>query len=245
MFWALAVVAVLFAGLSKGGFGGGAAFAAAPILALIVEPETAIGLMLPLLMMMDVTAVKSYWRKWDGPGARRIILGSLPGVALGALLFKIANADVLRVMIGLIAVAFVFYQMARSRNLLPISERPFAPWVGLLSGAIAGFTSFVGHVGGPPVAIYLLARRRSKTNYQATTVISFWAINVFKAFPYAFLGIFTWETLKADLILAPVAILGVMIGVKAHHLMPEKLFFGLTYVLLIATGTKLIFDGLT
>ena len=53
-FFALAVPAVLFAGISKGGFGSGAAFAATPILALILEPAQAVGLMLPLLMLMDI-----------------------------------------------------------------------------------------------------------------------------------------------------------------------------------------------
>jgi uncharacterized membrane protein YfcA len=35
------------------------------------------------------------------------------------------------------------------------------------------------------------------------------------------------------------------LGVKAHHLVPERAFFQLTYVLLIITGSKLIWDGLT
>jgi len=44
-FFALAVPAVIFAGVLKGGFGSGAAFAATPLLALILEPGAAIGLM--------------------------------------------------------------------------------------------------------------------------------------------------------------------------------------------------------
>ena len=51
-FFAVAVPAVLFAGVSKGGFGSGAAFAATPLLALILEPGQALGLMLPLLMLL-------------------------------------------------------------------------------------------------------------------------------------------------------------------------------------------------
>jgi len=59
------------------------------------------------------------------------------------------------------------------------------------------------------------------------------------------LGIFTQDTLTADLLLAPFAVLGAWLGVKAHRLVPERLFFSLTYVLLLITGTKLIWDGLT
>ncbi len=110
---------------------------------------------------------------------------------------------------------------------------------------MAGFTSFVSHAGGPPAAVWLLSRRLGKTPYQATTVIVFWAVNIAKFVPYAFLGIFTAETLLADLFLAPVALLGAWLGVKAHHMVPERAFFALTYVLLALTGIKLIWDALT
>ena len=44
---------------------------------------------------------------------------------------------------------------------------------------------------------------------------------------------------------APFALLGTWLGVKAHHLVPERAFFALTYVLLMVTGSKLIWAGLT
>ena len=52
-------------------------------------------------------------------------------------------------------------------------------------------------------------------------------------------------TLTANLILAPVALLGTWIGVKAHRRMNERLFFGITYVALGITGIKLVWEGLT
>ena len=110
---------------------------------------------------------------------------------------------------------------------------------------VAGFTSFVSHAGGPPAAVYLLSLKPDKTEYQANTVLIFTAINVFKFVPYAYLGMFTTETFKANLALAPFALLGAWLGVKAHHMVPERAFFLLTYVLLVLTGSKLIWDGLT
>ena len=93
--------------------------------------------------------------------------------------------------------------------------------------------------------MYLLSRNLTKTQYQASTVLLFWVINIVKFVPYAFLGMFTLETFKANLVLAPFALLGAWLGVRAHRLVPETLFFGLTYVLLLVTGSKLIWDGLT
>ena len=62
-FFAVAIPAVIFAGISKGGFGSGAAFAASSILALVLTPGEALGLMLPLLMLIDFATLRPYWRK--------------------------------------------------------------------------------------------------------------------------------------------------------------------------------------
>ena len=244
-FFAIAGPAVLFAGISKGGFGSGAAFAAAAILAIVVEPGLALGVMLPLLMLIDLATLRPYWKKWSFPDARVLILGGVPGVALGAALYTVANADVLRFLIGAIAVGFVAWQMAqRGRLVRPWSAR-MPVWAGLIAGAVAGFTSFVSHAGGPPAAVYLLSQRLTKTEFQATTVLVFWAVNIVKFVPYAFLGMFTLETLKANIVLAPFALLGAWVGVKTHMMVPERAFFAITYVLLTVTGAKLIWDALT
>ncbi|MEC7965168.1 MAG: sulfite exporter TauE/SafE family protein [Pseudomonadota bacterium] len=242
---AIAAPAVLFAGISKGGFGSGAAFASAAILALVLEPGQALGIMLPLLMLVDVAALKPYWKRWSWPDARVLILGSLPGVALGAWLYQVADADVFRVLIGAISLGFVMWQISLKAGMIPAARRAMPPWGGALAGCVAGFTSFVSHAGGPPAAVYLLSRGLGKTPFQATTVIVFWVINIAKFVPYAFLGIFTIETFTIDVILAPVALIGAWIGVKLHFKIPETAFFALTYVMLTVTGAKLIWDGLT
>ena len=54
-FFALAIPAIIFAAISKSGFGSSAAFAAAPILALVLDPAMALGVVLPLLMLVDIS----------------------------------------------------------------------------------------------------------------------------------------------------------------------------------------------
>lgn len=244
-FFLIAGPAVIFAGISKGGFGSGAAFAAASVLALVVEPGLALGVMLPLLMLIDVSTLRPYWGKWDMQAAVLLIAGGVPGVALGALLYKIAEPDVFRVLIGAISIGFVLWQMLKASGMLKPRSRALTRRAGAFAGLIAGFTSFVSHAGGPPAAVYLLSKSLTKTQYQATTVIVFWAINIAKFVPYAFLGMFTAQTFVANLVLAPFAVFGAWLGVKAHSLVPERAFFTVTYVLLTVTGLKLISDGLT
>ncbi len=244
-FFLLAVPAVVIAGISKGGFGSGAAFVAAPILAIQYEPQFALGFLLPLLMVMDCTALRPYWGKWDWPNAKTLIIGAAGGVALAVIFYQMADADMLRILIGAISIAFVIYDMSRKLGLLRVPQLAFRTSLAMFTGVVAGFTSFVSHAGGPPVAMHLLSQGMNKTTYQATSVIVFWVINIFKAVPYAFLGIFTAETLLADLILAPVAVISAMLGVAAHRVVPERLFFAITYTLLMGAGGKLLYDGLT
>ncbi|RPE67303.1 hypothetical protein EDD53_1708 [Pacificibacter maritimus] len=244
-FFAFAIPAVIFAGMSKGGFGAAAAFAATPFLALILTPGQAIGLMLPLLMIMDVTAIKLYWRKWDWAIARTLIIGAVPGIVLGGVLYGIADPDVFRFLIGVVAIGFVIYQAAKSKNWIAPPKSKMGARGGLFWGSVTGFTSFISHAGGPPAAVYLLSQKLDKTTYQATSVLVFWAVNVLKFIPYFAVGIFSKDTFTADLYLIPAAILGVCVGAYLHKKMSDRLFFGMTYVFLVLTGCKLIFDALT
>lgn len=243
-FFALAIPAVLFAGISKGGFGSGAAFASSAILAIIFPPAVAIGVMLPLLILMDAGALRAFWRQWNWALSRFVILGALPGVALGAAFYRVANADMIRFILGVISIGFVFWQVANEIGWVKRRERPVTAFGGLVGGLTGGFTSFISHAGGPPVAVYLLSQKISKTTYQACSVLIFTVINLFKLVPYTFLGIFSADMMLAGLYLSPFALIGVWLGVKAHHRIPERAFFRLTYGLLTITGGKLIWDSL-
>ena len=243
-FFLMATPAIVFAGISKGGFGSSAAFAAAPFLALVFDPATAVAFMLPLLMVQDATTLGPFWRRWSWPNARALMIGGVPGVALGVLFFSVTDADAVRVMIGVIALGFVAYRIAQGAGWIAVPERPFAAWTAAGWGVAAGFTSFVSHAGGPAAAVQLLGQRLDKQTFQATTVIVFWWINAIKFVPYAALGLFTRDTLMASAVMVPVAIIGALLGVAAHRVIPEVWYFRVTYILLTITGTKLIWDAL-
>lgn len=244
-FFAVAIPAVLMAGISKGGFGSGAGFMATPMLALVLEPALAVALMLPLLMLMDVTGLRSYWRAWSWPHARQLMIGMVPGAFAGLLLFRVVSADGIRLMVGAIAIGFVVFQIGRTRGWLRKAAGFGTPAWGLIWGAASGFTSFVSHAGGPPASVYLLGAGLAKTPFQATTVIAFWWVNLVKFPMYLALGLFTADTSRAGLMLAPVAVLGVLAGAWAHRSLSDVFFFRLTHALLVVTGAKLIYDALT
>ena len=242
----LAALGAMLAGISKGGFGGSLGFAGSAILAVVVEPGVALALMLPVLMAIDMAAVRAYWGRWDKPSAGAILTGAVPGLLLGAVLFSVISSDSIRVLIGLVAVGFPLFRIAFARGWIAPRPTGFDRRKGWVAGAGVGFTSFVAHAGGPPFAVFMLGQGGiDKTRYHATSVIVFWVVNAMKAALYTMLGLFSWQLLGWSAALIPFAMIGTLIGVKAHKLIPERLFFMVAYTALMLTGLKLLWDGLS
>ena len=240
-FYLAAISAVLILGIAKGGLAGGIGLVAVPLMALTIEPARAAAILLPILMLMDVTALRTYWGQWDRENLVTMVPGAVLGTAIGFATFELLSADDLRVMVGFIALAFALrWWLARAPG--PVREASMGS--GTFWSALAGFTSFSVHAGGPPIHIYLLPQQLGKTTFQATTVAFFFGINWLKIGPYAWLGQLDASNLATSLVLAPIAPIGILIGARLHHRINETLFFRIVYASLLVLGIKLMHDGL-
>lgn len=243
LFYALAIPAVIFTGMSKVGLGGVAAFAV-PLMALVIAPQQAAAIMLPILIVIDAVGVWTWWGKWHRPNLYILIAAATVGIAFGTLTFRYFDADAIRLLIGLIAAVFAarwFWLKWRQVNRPPAGVDVVK---GGFWGAVAGFTSFVSHTGSPPFAVYMLPQRLDKGLFQATSVGFFAAVNLIKLGPYAWLGQFSTTNLLTAAVLLPVAVAGALLGKWLHHRIPERGFYEVVHLLLFAVGVKLIWDGI-
>ncbi len=243
-FYAAAVPALLIAGISKGGFGGGLGTIATPLLALTIDPRTAAAVLLPVLCLMDLMGMWAYWGKWHKINMRIMIPASFIGILIGALTFKYLDADAIRILIGGIAVVFTLRHWIGSIGRARAAAEPSIAKGGFWS-AVAGFTSFVSHSGSPPLQVYLLPQKLPRTTYQATTVIFFTSVNYVKLLPYALLGQLSTANLSTSGALLPLAIGGMALGIWLHNRVSDRLFYVVAYVLLFIIGLKLLYDGAT
>lgn len=242
-FYAAAVPAVLMFGISKGGFGGGLGTLAVPLMALVISPVRAAGILLPILCLMDLISLWAYRRKWIWTELRVLLPASLIGIGVGTWLFGYMSPAVIRLIVGIVALVFTAHYFV-SRRQRPLGDsRDFPQILGWLGGGTAGFTSFIAHAGGPPISMYLLRRPLNRTDFVATTVLFFAVVNYVKLVPYAWLGQLQSANLLTSLVLAPLAPVGVMIGVYLHKRVSDRFFFGVVYVLLFLVGLRLIWDG--
>ena len=90
----------------------------------------------------------------------------------------------------------------------------------------------------------MLPLRLTPVRFTATMAVFFAAINAAKWLPYAWLGLIDPTNMGTSLVLAPLAPVGVWMGVRLVHVIPQTLFYRVIHVGLLLTGSKLLWDGL-
>ena len=230
-------------GISKGGFGGGLGTLAVPLIALVISPIQAAGILLPILCLMDLLSLWAYRNKWIWTELRVLLPASLIGIAVGTALFEYMSPAIIRLVIGVVAITFTLHYWINRKRAIKEGLPDFPQRAGIIGGGVAGFTSFIAHAGGPPINMYLLRRPLNRTDFVATTVLFFAVVNYVKLIPYAWLGQLQTGNLLTSLVLAPLAPIGIFIGVYLHKRVSDRFFFGFVYVLLFLVGWRLIWDG--
>ena len=238
LFWVLCTIAVLTTGISKGGLGiaGGLSV---PILALIMSPVQAAAIMLPILIVMDWVGVWAYRRDWDRKNMAIILPAGIVGIAIGWITFKYLNENMIRIILGVIAVSFVLHAIFKPQS-PPTKPSAIKGW---FWSSLSGLTSFIAHSGGPPLSVYMLPQRLPKALHVGTTVIYFTAINLVKVIPYLALGLFNMPNITTSIVLAPLGAAGILIGLWVQKKLPTLWFFRVSYAALGLTGLKLLYDG--
>jgi len=239
-FYFYASIGVILFGISKGGFVGPIAILSIPIMALVMSPITAAAVLLPILLFMDLVAMYIYWNKWDLKNIKIILPPAMIGILIGAITFSFTSEDSIRIIIGFIAIIFIFLSLLQKDHKLvePTKTK------GIFWSLVSGYTSFLIHSGGTPVNFFLLPQKLDKTVYVATMTLTFFIINIVKLVPYYYLDQLVFSNLKVSLILSPLAPISIFLGYYMHKRINEKTFYTLIYIFLGIGGIKLIYDGL-
>lgn len=247
IFYAVAIPAILITGIGKGGFGGSVAMLGTPLIALAASPIQAAAILLPILCAMDLFSFYAYRKKVDLKALSLVVPGALLGVLIGMMTFRYLDDDLIRILVGSITLIFLAHRLIKARAATRKGDTMEAVPPSLIKGSfwgsLSGFTSFIAHAGGPPAQIYLLPLRMNKTLLVGTMAWFFCIVNYAKLIPYGMLGQFSAENIGTSLILAPLAPIGVFIGVWLHKQVNEVVFFRIIYAALFVVGLKLIFDG--
>ncbi len=235
------LAAVVLVGLSKGGLGGAFALLGVPVLALVMPPVQAAAVLLPLLLAMDAVGLWTWRGRFDRATLVAMLPAAVVGIAVGGLTAAITSESAVRLIVGLLALAFV------GRSLRPASAaaaaRPPSRWSAWFWGGLAGFTSFVAHAGGPPYQVHTLPLRLDPKVYTGTSVVFFAVVNVVKVVPYTALGQFDARTLLSALVLVLPAAVAVLVGAALVRRMRPGVFYPFMIAMVGLVGIRLVVDG--
>jgi uncharacterized membrane protein YfcA len=182
------VIAILgfMIGLAKGGFGGLGSLLT-PILALVLPVASAVGVLLPMLMVGDVFAVYMYWKEWDPGLVRRMLPAGIIGALAGTALLSWLSPDGLRIILGIFVLVLVAYKFISDR-IQAIRYEP-KTWHAPAAGLMAGVASGMFNNGGPAFSSYLLLQKLRARPFIATSAIYFALLNIIKVPGFLYTGV--------------------------------------------------------
>lgn len=236
----LAAFAVLLTGISKSGFAGGLGILGVPLLSVTMSPQAAATILLPILLSIDLLSVWRYRTAWRAQTIVILLPGAMIGIGIGMASFAHIDADLLKLVIGVMALAFVA-NFARTAGQLKKLKASGAAV--LLVSVLSGFAGFIAHAGGPPIKGVFLRMGLDKSAFVGTNAVFFLTLNLVKTIGYTLLGLFSQTTLVASASLVPFLVLGVAAGFALHDRVPQAMFVRLAYGLLALAGINLIVVG--
>jgi uncharacterized membrane protein YfcA len=232
----IATVVVLM-GISKSAFSGAFGVFAVPLLVLKLPATEAITLMVPLLIIGDLLSVNSYWKKWDSGLLISLIPGAMFGVLVAFFIIDFINADHLRLIIGVICIAFSFKNLLFKQTIFTALNNKVSAFI---MSTFSGITSSLVHAGGPPLIMYFSAIGLAPQQFIATASVFFAMMNVFKLVGVIALGVLTSEIIFTAIAFIPLAFVGNWLGVKINTSLDKKLFLSIMYYLLLCLGLWLV-----
>lgn len=221
-----------------------------PMMAAVFGGRLSVGATLPLLIFADCFAVAFYrtHAQWDR--LRSLLPWVLAGLAVGTWFLKELGdhpraRDPLSPIIGVIVLFMLALSLLRNR----LGEK-FAPHGKIGTGAtgvLGGFTTMVSNAAGPVMQIYLVATGMPKQQLMGTTATYFFLINVAKLPLLIWLTLdnpsqplLTWESVKFDLMMLPLILVGALGGRKILPIVPQKAFNNVVLALAAVAAVKLL-----
>ncbi len=238
--WILLGLGALVVGVSKTMLPGASILSIAAF-AMVLPARTSTAVLLVLLIVGDVFALIAYRRHAHWPTLLRLAPAVLAGVILGAIFLTVMGDGVVRRAIGatlLLMIGVTLWQRRRTSAETPTGRRNLLTTAGY--GTLGGFTTMVANAGGPVMSMYFLAMRTPVKVFLGTAAWFFAIVNLVKVPFLVGIGLLTPQTLLLNAVLAPVVVVGALVGIGLARRVSQRLFDRLIIVLTIAGSAYLL-----
>ncbi len=237
--WLLAGLAAVGIGVSKSGLPG-VSLLHVVIMASLFGPRESTGVILPMLVVGDVTAVALFRRhsRWN------LLVRTLPaatgGVILGWAIMAAFPHWQSGKTIGAIVLGLAAMQFLRDWKPVWFERVPQSIAIGAGFGLLAGATTMIANAAGPVMGLYLLTVGLPKREFVGTSAWFFLIINLLKV-PFSLqLGLITSHSLQLNALLAPLIIGGLFLGREVVARLRQRTFDSLVLIFAVVGALKLL-----
>jgi uncharacterized membrane protein YfcA len=233
------VLCVYAGGCVKGLTGFGFSLVTVATLVLVAPPSTVVPVVLLMNSLINLALVYSVRKEVDMARTLPLVIAGAAGLPLGTYILVVTNADVLRIVIGVVILLFAAALLLGFRREIK-RERLGSGVVGATSGILNGSVG----IGGPPIVLFLSHLGLDKCSFRATLVAYFLCINL-AAIPFYYAGgLLTAEVFKMFLLLVPALVLGGLTGSRLVSRVSERNFRYITLAIVMVAAVLAILTGL-
>lgn len=223
----------LLAGLVQGLTGFGAGLVALPLLCLFMDIRLAVPLCLLNNLTITTTMTIALRRHLDHRKILPLLLGSIPGVFVGAAALKLADPGLIKHLLAVLLISYSGFNLV-------FAPRPINPptiW-GFVAGFFTGAINAALSAGGPPAIIYATLTDWKKDEIKATLTGLFVTNGYITLATYLFAGMLDRETITTFSGTVFFVLAGTAIGTKIR--IDRRAYLRLVYILLIGLGVLML-----
>jgi uncharacterized membrane protein YfcA len=210
---------LLFASTTQGLSGFGFQLISVPLLVLVIGIKDAVVLAALCGYVVNIYLIIALRQHLKFFTLKRLILGALFGVPLGAYFLAKANSLLLEHILGIVIFLFVFFSFVKIIKPTGISDN----W-GYLFGLISGLLGGAFNTNGPPVVIYFYLQGIEKERLKASIAGYFLFTLSLIVISHFVAGIGSKHVYVMFLEAFPIVLLGAFLGNKLFKRIPTELY---------------------
>lgn len=240
--WILVGLSAVLVGLSKTGIPG-LGILMAPLMAMAFPEHVrqSTGILLGMLILGDLLATSYYRQNAEWKHVLRPLPPAMVGIVAGWVAMDYVSDAQLQPIMGAIVLGMLAVNYWRTRMRGENAPIPNQWWFAAIMGFVAGFTTMMANAAGPVMIIYLLAMRLPKVAFIGTSAWFFFVVNWLKVPFSVHLNLITLQSIKLDLMMLPLIVLGAAAGILFLRRIPQRVFNSLIQILAAAAAVKLLF----
>ena len=236
-------VAVFGAAALQSATGIGFGVIAGPVLLIALNDGSAIHISIVLNLLIAMILTPSIWQQADRRLLVKLIIGLAIGSPVGLLIFLGMNIVFLKAFAGLaVVLTLVLTVRGNSAPAHPLKTPGNTEQVSV--GIVAGIMGASLAMPGPVPAGWMSAKGFGKQTIRATILLMFViAYLIALALQLGLAGIGA-DSMRLSAMLAPMTVVGILVGLTLGNRLTEKTFRGLIVIILASTAV-ILFSSLT